>query len=88
MKKEGIIKRARNKEDEIIGDIKSHYIKNTLNGQKKVGISPIHAAGDISLAYYRGADSSREDAYKACVNMLKKDFPEASKFLKDTFLKR
>lgn len=80
--KNRIIQRAINKEDKIIGNLKTQFIKHTLSGQRQVKISPSDAVGNISLAYYRGLACGREEGIKTAISILKKQYPEASKYLK------
>lgn len=59
-----IIQRSITKEDEVIGNLKSQFIKPSLRGQKFVGISPSIAVGNIALAYHRGLAEGQRDSQK------------------------
>lgn len=71
------IKRQISKEDEVIGSLKEQFIRQTLHGQRQIGVSPAIAVGNIALAYHRGRAAEREDIIEA----LKKKFPKAAKYL-------
>ena len=70
------IKRTTSKEDKIIGDLKNTFVSPFPHRQKDIRFSPSEAAGNVSLAYYRGVAVGRGQILK----QIKKRFP---KFYKD-----
>jgi hypothetical protein len=78
-----LMQRAVSKEDAIIGNLKQQFIRPTLNGQRKIGISPDICNGNISLAYHRGLNIGRDEMLKEVLRELK-NFPEAKAHIKKT----
>ncbi len=72
-------------EDKIIGDLKKNFVHRNSTRQKHMKYSASEASGNISLAFYRGMAIERENIIKECINILRKDFPEASKYLKNKY---
>lgn len=78
------IERAIAKEDEAIGNLKSKFIRPDIRSQRRVNMNPGEVAGNIALAYHRGAAVGTDDTIKAILQSLKK-FPEAQAHIKKHF---
>lgn len=84
--KNKILEPVLNKEEAVIGNLRDQFIKKSLRSQRYVQISPNLVSGNITLAYYRGLAEGRSDAVQACIGILKKSFPDASKLLKEKLI--
>jgi hypothetical protein len=77
MKINEAIHRAVDFESESIGDLKKQFVTSPIFQARK-RFSPLAARGAISLAFYRGIEQGKQDAY----DKLKRRFPDAAKYLK------
>lgn len=71
-----------NEEDECIGGLKRQFVARSPQFQSRKSFSPNQVSGAISLGWLRGIQKGEEDMLKQCVKILRRKFPEASKYLR------